>query len=133
MIDDVIFCFCTSLNVPNTIKCSIINKQFNKISKHEILWKSLFVCNFYNVNCNINYHKTYKSYHILNKFLLRNGSYNVNSVTNLKTLHMRQNELQTIPSEIGQLINLQTLNLYNNRLQTIPLEIGQLIYLDTLY
>src|ERR1700734_1665510 len=84
MIDDVIFCFHTSLNSPNIIKCSTINKQFNKISKHEILWKSLFVHNFYNVNCNINYYKTYKSYHILNKFVLKHGDCNVNSESPLR-------------------------------------------------
>src|ERR1700734_921756 len=106
MIDDVIFCFHISLNTLNLIKCSAINKQFHKISKHEILWKSLFVCNFYNVNCNINYHKTYKSCHILNKFLSRHSDYNVNSVIDLKKLHMDWKKLQTIPSEMGQLIVL---------------------------
>src|ERR1700679_198681 len=131
MINDVIFCFCTSLNIPNIIKCSAINKQFNKISKHEILWKSLFVCNFYNVNCNINYCKTYKSYHILNKFLLKWISCNVNNVINSKELHIEWKKLQYIPSEIEKWIVLQKLNLSGNQLQMIPSEIGQLINLQT--
>src|ERR1700734_2023577 len=118
MIDDVIFCFHTSLNIPSIIKCSIINKQFNKISKHEILWKSLFVNNFYNVNCNINYHKTYKIYCVLNKFLLKCIECDVNHVINLVKLDMRGKNLQTIPSEIDQLVKLQTLDLSYNELQT---------------
>src|ERR1700684_1106330 len=104
MIDDVIFCFHTFLNIPDIIKCSAINKQFNKISKHEILWKSLFVYNFYNVNCNINYYKTYKSCHILNKFFSKHSSYNVNIVIDLKELDMRFKKLETISSEVGHLI-----------------------------
>ena len=45
----------------------------------------------------------------------------------LQKLYLYNNQLQSIPPEIGQLTMLQTLYLYNNQLQLIPPEIGQLI------
>ncbi|EMS89038.1 leucine-rich repeat domain-containing protein, partial [Leptospira noguchii] len=36
------------------------------------------------------------------------------------------NQLKTLPKEIGQLKNLQELDLHNNQLATLPKEIGQL-------
>ena len=46
---------------------------------------------------------------------------------------MSNNQLQSIPKEIGQLTMLQELYLDNNQLQSIPKEIGQLTMLQTLY
>src|SRR5207253_2789500 len=41
-------------------------------------------------------------------------------------LELCSNQLQSIPSELGQLNNLQELLIYNNQLQSIPSELGQL-------
>ena len=52
----------------------------------------------------------------------------------LQTLYLSNNQLQSIPPEIGQLHMLQKLYLYNNQLQSIPPEIGQLTYVtNTLF
>ena len=48
-------------------------------------------------------------------------------------LYLYNNQLQLIPTEIGQLLNLNKLYLYNNQLQSIPTEIGQLLNLNELY
>ena len=48
-------------------------------------------------------------------------------------LYLYNNQLQSIPTEIGQLLNLNKLYLYNNQLQSIPTEIGKLLNLNKLY
>jgi hypothetical protein len=46
---------------------------------------------------------------------------------------IRNNQLITIPAEIGHLVNLQSFDLSYNQLTTIPAEIGQLVGLHDLY
>ena len=45
---------------------------------------------------------------------------------NVTVLHLDGNDLDILPSEIGQLTNLVRLNLNNNQLTALPPEIGQL-------
>ncbi|WP_420920192.1 leucine-rich repeat domain-containing protein, partial [Leptospira santarosai] len=45
---------------------------------------------------------------------------------------LENNQLKTLPNEIGQLENLQYLNLENNQLKTLPNEIGRLQNLKVL-
>jgi internalin A len=52
---------------------------------------------------------------------------------NLQELHLKNNQLVEIPSEIGQLTNLQTIRLDQNQLSQLPPEIGQLTNLQKLY
>ena len=58
---------------------------------------------------------------------------NKNELTQLQQLHLNNNQITTIPSEIAQLTGLQRLYLYNNQITTIPSEIGQLTGLLKLY
>jgi len=44
----------------------------------------------------------------------------------LEELHINDNELTSLPSEIGRLENLKTLNMEDNKFKTLPYEIGQL-------
>jgi internalin A len=57
----------------------------------------------------------------------------IGQLANLTTLFLANNQLSTLPPEIGQLANLTTLFLANNQLSTLPPEIGQLANLTTLF
>ncbi len=50
----------------------------------------------------------------------------IGSLTALKTLHLRSNQLISLPTEIGSLTALTTLDLSNNQLISLPTEIVQL-------
>ncbi len=52
---------------------------------------------------------------------------------NLTTLHLSDNQLSTLPPEIGELKNLKELNLGSNKLSTLPPEIGEFKNLTTLH
>jgi Leucine-rich repeat (LRR) protein len=52
---------------------------------------------------------------------------------NLQYLILCNNNLSSLPAEIGKLINLQNLYLYNNSLSSLPAEIGKLVNLKKLY
>jgi hypothetical protein len=47
-------------------------------------------------------------------------------LTQLQTLKLTANQLQTLPPELGQLTQLQTLELYNNHLQGLPAALARL-------
>ena len=50
----------------------------------------------------------------------------------MKKLYLYNNQLNSLPVEIGNLINLQYLDLVNNQLNSLPVEIGNLINLQYL-
>ena len=47
-------------------------------------------------------------------------------------LHLTDNQLRSMPAEIGQLASLRELYLYGNQLTSVPVEIGQLTSLKKL-
>ncbi|WP_242678152.1 hypothetical protein [Neochlamydia sp. AcF84] len=51
----------------------------------------------------------------------------------MQWLHLKSNQLTTLPIEIGQLFGLEGLDLNDNRLTTLPIEIGHLPQLQWLY
>ena len=130
MNNDTLFCIFEFLNAKDIISCSLVNNQFYIVSKNDILWESLFVKKFYNIESNGNY-QLYKTYDVLNNFLRKFN--NVNHIINLQCLDLNWCGLKSIPKEIGQLTNLQTFVLHSNRLKSIPKEIGQLTNLQTLF
>jgi len=54
-------------------------------------------------------------------------------LTNLRGLYLSNNEIKTLPPEIGKLSNLRELSLSNNKIETLPPEIGSLRNLLVLY
>ena len=49
-----------------------------------------------------------------------------------RVLHLTDNQLRSVPAEIGQLASLRELYLYGNQLTSVPVEIGQLTSLKKL-
>ena len=56
----------------------------------------------------------------------------IGKLVNLKYLYLQDNQLTSLPAEIGKLVNLKVLDLHNNQLSSLPTEIGKLINLHTL-
>ena len=56
-----------------------------------------------------------------------------NVQTKLRYLDVSNNQLKTLPAEIGQLRNLQVLNVAGNKLRTLPVECSSLIALERLH
>ena len=48
-------------------------------------------------------------------------------------MYFGDNQLTSVPAEIGQLTSLDTLDLYDNQLTSVPAEIGQLTSLTGLW
>ena len=44
----------------------------------------------------------------------------------LRELHLRDNQLTSVPAEIGQLTSLVVLSLYNNQLTSVPAAVREL-------
>ena len=132
MNNDCVFCIFAMLNVSDIVNCLYVCKRFYTIAKNNLLWKQLFKVKFYNVyTIENNFYDSFKKYSILNNFLVKNSKINVNMT--IVELYLYDNQLQSIPKEIGLLTMLQTLALSDNRLLSIPKEIGQLVMLQTLY
>ena len=50
----------------------------------------------------------------------------IGQLTNLQTLYLNDNQLSSLPAEFGQLTNLQALDLRSNQLSSLPAEFGHL-------
>jgi Leucine-rich repeat (LRR) protein len=131
---DTIFCILSWLKLRDILNSGLINKQFNTISKNELLWKRL--CdNEYPDAISNNYHMNYEKYHSFNTFLIKHDRFRtlkqcspksnfVKISINFGNLSLHNSRLHGIPAEIGLLTNLCSLDISNNDLQSIPKEIG---------
>ena len=60
--DDVIYNLLLHLPIPDIGICSQINKQFNKVTKYEQLWKNLYLKNYLDKDIIDTYYETCKTY-----------------------------------------------------------------------
>jgi len=126
-------CYCniiSFLDIADNCNIALVNKLLCQISKNESIWKPFFENKFYGIDCTKQFYHNYKKCHNVNKFLVR---YKIDINVIGKELSLYNNQLNSIPPEIGQLSMLQILNLSNNQLHSIPPEIGQLSMLQKLY
>ena len=133
MNNDCIYTIYKILDTNHILKSSLISKQYYYNKNSIMIWKKKFTNKFYNIRCNKHWYEKYKTYYVLDKFLIKYVKQNVNYVIAINEIDLSYNILQTIPSEIGHLTMLKYLFLNNNDLQTIPSEIGQLTNLQLLY
>lgn len=63
---------------------------------------------------------------------LKNISRSLMSITCLSSLNLSNNQLEVVPSEIGDLVNLVALNVHSNKLKSLPESIGNLSKLKIL-
>ena len=81
MNNDCIYYIFTKLPVKDIISCSQVSKQFNKISQTNLIWLQLFKKKFYNVaSTSKDFYNNYKTYTILDEFLLKSKKVNVNNI-----------------------------------------------------
>ncbi len=148
--NDCIYCILSYLEAFDIIKCLLINKQFNAVSKNEFLWKKLFEMDFSHIILiSNNYYENYIAQIKTDYSIIENKNINaeiicspnyiitylspqIGKMVNLKILQLTYNKLKFLPSEIGQLISLEFLHLSGNKLKIIPPEIGNLKNLSIL-
>jgi Leucine-rich repeat (LRR) protein len=123
---DIIYCILSLLKPIDILNCALINKQFQTISKNELIWKQICETDF--VSIMINYYEGYRKYGIMTNFLKRYDlpiqKYKI--LINLKNLHFGGKQIKRIPSEIGLLVNLEYIELSDNKLKSLPNEICSL-------
>jgi internalin A len=56
----------------------------------------------------------------------------IGQLINLRSLNLRNNQVSSLPAEIGQLVSLRSLDFSINQLSSLPAEIGQLVSLQSL-
>lgn len=132
MNDDCILNILSFLEIPDINKISLLNKRFYILSKYEFIWERFYNESFYNVPCINQFYNNYKKCHILNKFLLKNKSDNINIVSNKKILYLVE-DFKSIPSEIEQLSMIQEIFMSSNRLESIPPKIWELSMLRSFH
>ncbi len=148
--DDCICHILTFLDLLDIVNCSLINKQFNIVSKNDLIWEQLFENAFYRTikYPTNNFYKNYLKQIKIDKYIVEREIIDIDArdvnckgrgitylpkkigkLTYLEKLYLQKNNIHTIPIVICKLSNLRTLNLSHNWLKIIPQEIGQLILL----
>jgi hypothetical protein len=152
--DDCIFEVYKFLPIEDLINCTLVSKQFYRVSKNEVLWKDnvMDVIKF-----DGSYYESFKFNYGLERVIYEfdyRGSIKrlyslislkpdwffcihilptqLGTLTNLQFLNLANNKLTNIPTQIGNLKNLEGLYLENNKLTSIPSELGNLTNLVTL-
>jgi hypothetical protein len=150
---DIIFCIFGHLSFCDIMRCGLVSKQFNHVSKNGLLWKKMSEKD-YPTEIDSDYAINYIGYYKLYNFLRRRGRHdhkvhdddldlsmqNLKSIppelclmTNLKELMLRDNELVSLPVELSRLTKLTSLRMSCNKLESIPSELCSLPNLRELY
>jgi hypothetical protein len=146
---DVLFCIFNNLELCDLKPCFLVSKLFNLAIRNDMIWVNQLACNF-GVSVTKDHYKSFVKHNRLSRYLfcvtgqkfidigdeLRiSHSYiptEINLLTGLRRLDLRNNGFEFIPKEIFSLTNLRDLDLGSNRLRNIPREIdllGNLEYL----
>jgi Leucine-rich repeat (LRR) protein len=153
MNDDIIFELYKFLHLTDIIKCSLINKQFNRVTKNELLWKEnikevikfdgsyyeSFKFNYglerikkwggYKNDIKKLYHQEYLGICRTMKFLPSQ----IGLLQNLQKLSLTHSGIKIVSPSIGLLQNLKILNLEHNLLETLPTQIGLMKNLQEIF
>jgi hypothetical protein len=156
MNDDIIFEFYRFLPLKDILICSLVSKQFYRVTKNEVLWKGninevikfdgsylesyKFNYGLERVKVGLKYDKSitelYKADILDLGWSLRRKIETIPSqignLHNLKSLYIYGHKLTHIATQIGLLHNLQKLSLANNNLRSVPSELGNLKQLQML-
>ena len=130
--EDVLSHIFSYMTLEEINRCSEVSKEYNRVSRSEYLWLKMLETDYkdnYNKFIKKTKYETYKGCYNLCKIT----KYELDKLNGSNILSLMNNNMETIPQEIGQLTNLQQLYLYNNQLTIIPQEIGQLTNLQELY
>src|ERR1700690_3637551 len=100
--DSISYTF-TFLDIKSLISCSIVCKQFNEISKNELIWKRLFNEKYHCIIKHNKYLINYQNIYELDKFLMKYIGKDISHTINEITIYLHANQLQSIPIEIGHL------------------------------
>ena len=133
---DILLNIFKHMKVKDKQMMSLVSRQYNSIYEINLLWSyylseydELIVRTLYTLTDE----KTVMLIHSLKNLNKLIKSNNIVELYDMIYLNLSNNNLQQIPSEIGNLTNLQKLYLHNNKLQQIPSEIGNLTNLQYLY
>jgi hypothetical protein len=154
MNDDIIFELYKLLPIESILNCSLINKQFYRVSKNETLWKGnikdvikfdgsyyeSFKFNYglervkigFKLQGNIHIKELYKSSHFYPSKNINGIPTQIELLENVHSMSLSYHKLTSIPSKIGNMTNLKKLWLHNNQLTSIPSELGNLTNLEIL-
>jgi Leucine-rich repeat (LRR) protein len=153
MNDDTIFELYKILPIKDILNCSLINKQFYRVTKNETLWKDnikevikfdglyyesyKFNYGLERVKIGLKYKWSIKELYECTCLNLNDRNieiipYQIEHLQNLKRFYMSCNNIKKIPVELCNL-NLQELSLSKNKLTSIPSEIGNLKNLEHLW
>ncbi len=146
------------LSINDIYQCSMVCKDFNKVTNYETLWKEIYLKNFKDEKLFGSYYDTCKKYQNIIKFSnmiyfktiklksLINMQYfyiedinlgiiptEIKYLQNFKGVTIKNCNITIIPTELFLLTNLTDLVIVNNSLEIIPTEIGLLTKLTKLF
>ena len=135
--EDILIHVFNNLSLKDIYSCSLVNKQYNRVFNNLLLWKmkldtimdNKLITTLWNTNSLITFKRCVLINRLKNKLHRKEK---IEQLITLNALYLYNNQLITLPAEIGQLTNLQELSLHNNQITTLPAEIGQLTNLQYL-
>jgi Leucine-rich repeat (LRR) protein len=98
--------------------CSLVNREFNKVSKNALLWQKLSEKD-YPGEIDDNYYGNYVSHHKLYRLQCNRWNTNQRVTKNTSCLYLNTRGFQILPLELRLLTNLSRLYLYQNDFKTI--------------